>query len=113
MESGIKGAFFEVEEAVRTLLDFLGDPVAVARLLSQNFKNEGRKCALQVHTSEFYASELRMSSGESLTSGFDLVAEGLDLGLRSEADEFARLGIPVGEEPSRAGAGGLLGVNGD
>src|ERR1700722_19617851 len=98
MKSRVERAFFEIQKAVGTLLDLLGDAIAMARLMSQDLKDEGRKRALQVHTSEFYASDNDLSSA---LSRWTL----LGLGLRGEADEFSRLRVPFCEQPLCPGAG--------
>src|SRR6516165_131782 len=49
VKSGIESAFLEIQYTLRTFLDSLGDPVAVARLVYQGFQNQRRKCPLEVH----------------------------------------------------------------
>src|SRR6266851_9094407 len=45
----VEGAFLEVQDASRSLLNSLRDAIAVLRLMLQGFQNQGRQCSAQVH----------------------------------------------------------------
>jgi hypothetical protein len=53
MQGGVKRAIFEVEDALGSALDVLGDAVPMAGAAFQDLEDQNRQCAFEVHPFTF------------------------------------------------------------